>query len=132
MATADFNGDGLLDIAVANQDSNTVTILLGIGNGGFSPAPGSPLAVGVSPLLIEAGDFNGDGIPDLAVFGLPQPGTIPPSYGPYAGTLAVWLGQGNGAFVEAPAGAVIISAGLGVFFSFTLGDFNGMENWTSP
>ncbi len=47
--------------------SNSVTILLGNGMGGFAAASGSPLPVGTNPHSIAAGDFNGDGIQDLAV-----------------------------------------------------------------
>ena len=37
-ATADFNGDGNLDLAVANYNSGNVSVLLGNGNGTFQPA----------------------------------------------------------------------------------------------
>src|SRR4051794_19054573 len=64
---ADFNGDGNLDLAVANFTSNNVTVLLGNGSsGGFSPAPGSPFAVGSNPFGITSADFNGDSKVDLA------------------------------------------------------------------
>ena len=66
-AAGDFNGDGKLDLAVANSDGNTVSILLGNGAGGFTAAPGSPVAVGNEPFSVSAGDFNGDGKTDLAV-----------------------------------------------------------------
>ena len=61
----DFNQDGLADLAVANYDSGSVTILLGNGSGSFS-AGGSPVA-GNSPYALVIGDFNNDGVPDLAV-----------------------------------------------------------------
>ena len=51
VAVGDFNGDGHADLAVANTDSNTVSILLGNGSGGFTPASGSPVAVGTTPVL---------------------------------------------------------------------------------
>jgi FG-GAP-like repeat len=38
VARGDFNGDGKPDVAVANISSNNVSVLLGDGAGGFSPA----------------------------------------------------------------------------------------------
>src|SRR6185295_7061812 len=66
VAAGDLNGDGRLDLAVANRTSSNVTIQLGNGSGGFSPAIGSPFAVGTSPQSVVVGDMNGDGSPDLA------------------------------------------------------------------
>src|SRR6266852_4023 len=57
----DFNGDGKLDLAVPNNTSFTVSILLGNGNGTFTEAAGSPFAVGTNPVHAAVGDFNGDG-----------------------------------------------------------------------
>jgi hypothetical protein len=65
VAVADFNGDGFLDLGVANGSSNNVTVLLGNGNGTFEAAVN--YAVGTDPVGIVAGDFNGDGVPDLAI-----------------------------------------------------------------
>jgi hypothetical protein len=58
VAIADFNGDGNADLAVANHNSNNVSILLGNGSGSFSPAAGSPIAVGASPQSIVAADLE--------------------------------------------------------------------------
>ena len=65
VAIGDFNGDGTLDLAVANGDSNNVSILLGTGTGSFGAA--TNFNVGTSPVSVAAGDFNGDGTLDLAV-----------------------------------------------------------------
>jgi len=74
----DFNGDGKIDLAVANAGqwdgvtntyvvSPNVTILAGTGTGGFAaPSAYTVCAVGHVPLSVAAGDFNGDGKPDLA------------------------------------------------------------------
>ena len=62
---ADFNGDGKLDIAVANSGSANVSILLGNGDGTFKGAVNSP--AGPSPQLLALGDFNGDHKLDLLV-----------------------------------------------------------------
>jgi hypothetical protein len=68
LAVGDFNRDGRLDLAFANHDTQYLTVLLGDGRGGFSPAPGSPVKVAVRPHPhgIATGDFDGDGSPDLA------------------------------------------------------------------
>ncbi len=66
----DFDGDGKPDLATANANSNTVSILLNTTAPGASGASftlvASP-AVGSYPLSVAVGDFNGDGGPDLAV-----------------------------------------------------------------
>jgi hypothetical protein len=67
VATADFNLDGRLDLVAGNESSNNLSVLLGNGSGGFSPAPGSPVATGEDPIFIAIADFNLDGKPDVAV-----------------------------------------------------------------
>ena len=61
IASADFNGDGSMDLATANTSfgSNNISILLGNGLGGFGVATNFP--VGTSPQSITCADFNGDG-----------------------------------------------------------------------
>ena len=60
----DFNGDGIVDLATANQARDTVSVMLGFGDGAFS-APQS-YAVGTSPYAIAVADFDGDLIDDIA------------------------------------------------------------------
>jgi Flp pilus assembly secretin CpaC len=60
-----------VDLAVVNETTNNVTILLGSldtnGNLRLTEPNSSPIAVGKTPVAIAAGDLNADGIPDLAV-----------------------------------------------------------------
>jgi hypothetical protein len=93
IAVADFNGDGHPDFAVANINGNQLSILLGSGSGGFSPATGSPIAIN-RPYFVAAGDFNGDGKQDLAVAN---------NFGA-AGTVTVLLGDGSGGFSQSVVG----------------------------
>ena len=69
IAAVDFNGDGNVDLAIANHGVKTVTILLGNGKGEFTLAPGSPFTVESNPHPhgIAVGDFNGDKKPDIAI-----------------------------------------------------------------
>jgi hypothetical protein len=62
---ADFNGDGINDVAVVNYASGDITVALGNGDGTFQPQMTTPLCG--DPVAIVAGDFNGDGKVDLAV-----------------------------------------------------------------
>jgi FG-GAP-like repeat/Bacterial Ig-like domain (group 3)/FG-GAP repeat len=109
IAVADFNSDGKLDLAVTNAADGTVSILLGNGDGTFTAAA-APLSVGTgsSPVALAAGDFNGDGIPDVAVTDLST------------NTLAIFLGHGDGTFTAAASP----STGSGPW-SIATGDFNG-------
>ena len=60
-----LNGDGKPDLAVANTDSNTVSVLLNNGTGTFAAKVDYP--TGSYPDSVAVADLNGDGKPDLAV-----------------------------------------------------------------
>jgi hypothetical protein len=112
VAIGDLNGDAKADVAVANSASNNVTILLGNGAGGFSPAGGSPVAVGNIPFSVVAADLNRDGSLDLAVA----------NDAANAHSVTILLGNGTGAFTQAvgsPVGAGTNPESLAV------GDLNG-------
>ena len=84
MAIGDFNGDGKQDLAIANQDSNNVSILLGDGAGGFAAATNFPVPNG--PFQVAVGDFNGDGNQDLVTANA------------LSNTISILLGDGAGGF----------------------------------
>jgi len=89
-----FNGDANLDLAVANQAANTVSILPGNGDGTFGAR--SDFATGAGPAAVVAGDFNKDGKQDLAVVNHTD------------NTVSILLGNGDGAFAthtDIPVGA---------------------------
>lgn len=89
VAVGDFNGDLKPDLVVANYDIATnafVSVLLGDGRGGFSPAPASPFPAGNYPYSVVVQDFNGDLKLDLAVA----------NYG--SATVSLLLGDGMAGF----------------------------------
>ena len=65
IAAADFNGDGAMDLAVANAESQTISIFLGTGAGTFSAAPTITLPTGCQAAYVTSGDFTGAAGPDL-------------------------------------------------------------------
>ncbi len=90
MTASDFNVDGKVDLAVVNQTTTNVSILLGNGDGTFGEANGSPIAVGKLPVKIAAGDLNGDARPDLAVLNQSD------------NSVSVLLNNGDATFTAAP------------------------------
>ncbi|MGL5063168.1 MAG: DUF4347 domain-containing protein, partial [Microcoleus sp.] len=86
---SDFNGDTFPDLAVANDVSNNISILLGNGTGRFSPPINYD--TGFNPGSVAVGDFNNDSFPDLAVA----------NYG-YSNldssNISILLGNGTGGF----------------------------------
>jgi hypothetical protein len=87
VAVADFNGDGKPDLAVANENSNSVSVLLGNGDGTFQTAKN--FAVDTDPRQMGVADVNRDGKLDVIT-----------SNG-QSNTISVLLGNGNGTFKAA-------------------------------
>jgi photosystem II stability/assembly factor-like uncharacterized protein len=84
VVAADFNGDGKLDLAAANQFSGDVSVLIGNGDGTFQSTVNYP--VGSAPQALAFGDLDGDGVPDLAVANAGSD------------TLTILIGNGDGTF----------------------------------
>ena len=108
VAAADFNGDGKLDLALADgfidpvttfpDGPGTVSILLNNGNGTFAQTP-ETIDVSSSPVsAVATGDFRGDGKNDLAAAIESTGSETSPTPG---GAVAVLLGNGNGTFQTA-------------------------------
>ena len=105
VAIGDFNGDGWLDLAVANNNDNTVSILLNNQHGAFPTH--TDLATASVPTGVVAADFNGDGKLDLAL-------------STAARAVSVLLGNGDGTF-QAHTDYVVGADSQGI----AVGDLNG-------
>jgi len=109
VALGDLNGDGRLDVVVANADvSGTVAVLLGNGDGTLQTAVTYP--AGAYPEFVILADFNGDGHLDVAVGNRAIGGS---------GWVSILLGNGNGTLRPPVSYGPFADA-----FSLAAGDFN--------
>jgi VCBS repeat protein/FG-GAP repeat protein len=106
---ADLNGDGKLDLVVANPNANNVGVLLGNGTGAFALAANYPTGSPSEPLSVAIADLNSDGRLDLAVANNS------------GGLVVILLGNGDGTF--APAVGYPLGAANGR--AVAIGDLNG-------
>ena len=120
VAAGDFNGDGNIDLAVANSCiynsacEGNVSVLLGNGDGTFQPPVN--YTTGVHPVYVTVADFTGNGTLDLAVVN--QCGSDASCQS--QGSVSIFLGNGDGTFRE------LGSYGAGVRpASLAVGDFSG-------
>jgi hypothetical protein len=112
LAVADFNGDGNPDIILT--DTTGATLLEGAGHGTFGP-PQQDIFIprqGAIPFRIRTGDFNGDGLTDVAIVDQNQI---------YNGLLEVYLGNGDGSFEPVPT---FVTTDL-LVQDLVIADFNG-------
>ncbi|MCZ6689634.1 MAG: FG-GAP-like repeat-containing protein [Planctomycetota bacterium] len=118
LASADFDGDGIIDVATVDGDAATAGLVIGIGNdvgggignGTFMMSVESPYSlVGASadpiPRHLAIGDFNNDSVPDVAIIARPD------------ADLHIWLGDVSGG----PADGTFTNYAPG-FIDFTVTD----------
>jgi hypothetical protein len=103
---ADLRGNGILDLVVANRQSNTVSVLLGNTDGTFQAARN--YGTGLHPDTVIVGDFAGTGVPDLATANFD------------GNSVSILLGNSDGTFGPARS----FSAGSNPI-SVTAADFTG-------
>lgn len=111
----DFNKDGFQDIAVADTEDSSVTLLLGNNKGKFTEALGSPFFANRFPNDIVIADFNKDGNLDLGIANTE------------VSFLTVLLGNGKGQFRQAAKSPFIVNAKPHTH-GIATGDFNGDGN----
>ena len=113
--TADFNNDGKLDIASANNAvSYGVSILIGTGTGSFT-AVATWFPMGYRPESIVSGDFNNDGNQDIVAVGSPTTNTH---------AISFLNGIGTGSFSPAVTYTLAADASV-VGWDLNKGDYNG-------
>ena len=116
VTVADLNGDGKPDVIVGNRNSGNISVLLNAGNGTLLPAVNYATPVTGTPESIAVSDFNGDGVPDIAVA----------ISGINATSIALFINNGNGTFqpyISIPSG--FFSSGI---IHIVAADFDGDGN----
>jgi Flp pilus assembly secretin CpaC len=120
LTAEDVNGDGHIDLIVADQGNNSVSVFLGNGDGTFQPR--SDYATGNAPVYVAAADLNNDGITDLAIANNGAPTT-----NNSGNSVTILLGQENSAGTAsgtfAPGATRDYPAGTAPT-SLVIGDFN--------
>ncbi len=108
VAAADLNGDGKLELLVANFYYNTIEVFTNNGQGSFAGVPARLPPGGRGPVYITTADVNGDGKPDVI------------SVNNYDSNVSVLTNGGNFNFTN----AATLSNGYGQVW-VAVADFNG-------
>jgi hypothetical protein len=111
LTAADFNGDGIPDLAESTNGTNTIAVLLGNGDGTFAFVPNLPNIGFGEGVTVATGDFNGDGKEDIVA-------TVAGNNTPL-GQVQVLLGNGDGTFKLWQTLTLNVPGGVAV------SDFNG-------
>src|SRR5262245_17912085 len=106
VAIGDLNADGIPDLAIANEFSLTISVLLGAGAGDFGSRV--DYSTPTQPYCVKLADLNGDGKLDMV------------SANWSSATVSVWLGAGNG--VLGPRTDIATASNP---FSVAVADLNG-------
>jgi hypothetical protein len=109
VVAADLDADGVMDLAVSNTGSDSVSVLLGTGGGAFAPA--TSFATGDGTEGLAAADVDGDGVLDIIAANL------------WSSSVSVLIGTGNGSFGVASYHAVGANP-----HQVVIADFNGDGN----
>lgn len=100
----DIDGDGRLDLALLISGANGYSVTFAMHDGGTGLKQATGLKLTMIPTAIEATDFNGDGILDLAIAAVPADSGDPAVY--------VLLGRGRGQFISGAVGTKVGPVGL--------------------
>jgi len=110
LQAVDLNGDGFIDLVTANDGSDSVSVLIGNGDGTFKSA--MTYDGGIEPSSVRTGDLNGDGTIDLVVA---NDSTV---------AVSILLGNGDGSFQKSGT----LSTATGPMEGAEIGDLNGDGN----
>ncbi len=128
VAAADFNGDGIIDLAVSvarRSSPGSIEVFTGVGDGTFLPPVASSAPASTTSLVV--GDFNKDGHPDVAA--------IDVTGSTDGDRIAIFLNQGDGTFAPPqsyPAGTLATSLAIGDFnrdgvADIAIGNYNSIQ-----
>jgi hypothetical protein len=119
VAAVDLDNDGNLDVVVAHQIAcyiapcvvtDLISVLMGNGDGTFEPSREIPVGRGMSEIAV--GDYNRDGLKDLAIGGT-------------QGQVYRLYGLGDGTFVQQPTLIAVVDQSFIPVTDIDVADFNG-------